>query len=197
MKATCPICSSPTVRRGAFCSAECRNAHRREVYRAEVAAEGRVRDTSRMGGLRLPPAIDRLRASLTHLPNGCQIRTTNCGAKGYSRITVDGKQILCHRLMWEHENGSIPDGMVVMHRCDNPPCCNPEHLTIGSLADNNRDMWAKGRGRLTPPAWRKIPLADHAEIKARLASGESKTSVALTYGVSRQAIGYLARRWAA
>lgn len=149
------------------------------------------------GGLRLPPAPDRLAASLTETSTGCLIRTTNLSRGGYSRMTVGGRQMLCHRLAWEFAHGPIPAGMVVCHACDNPPCCNPEHLFLGSIGDNNRDMWTKGRGRLTPPKWRKVPLSEHAAIKARLAVGESRTSIALSYGVTRQAIGYLERKWAA
>lgn len=151
----------------------------------------------RRGGLRLPPAPDRLAASLTETSTGCLIRTTNLNKSGYSRMTVNGRQMLCHRLAWEFAHGHIPAGMVVCHACDNPPCCNPNHLFLGSIADNNRDMWTKGRGKLSPPEWQKVPPSEHAAIKSRLAGGESKTSIALSYGVTRQAIGHLARKWAA
>ena len=147
------------------------------------------------GGLRLPPAIDRLHASLIEQEQGCQVKTTNRNRAGYSRITVDGRQVYAHRLVWEHHNGPIPDGMVVCHRCDNPPCCNPDHLFLGTIADNNADMWAKGRGVLTPPTWRKIHTEDHGDIKARYAAGQSKQQIADAYGVTRQAVHYLLKKW--
>lgn len=58
-----------------------------------------------------------------------------------------GRLVGTHRVAYEFFNGPIPDGMVVMHSCDNPPCCNPRHLSLGTQADNLHDMFRKGRAR--------------------------------------------------
>lgn len=62
---------------------------------------------------------------------------------GYG-ATSGGEQ-LAHRASWRHYNGPIPKGMQVLHRCDVPACVNPEHLFLGTAADNHKDKVAKGR----------------------------------------------------
>jgi len=58
--------------------------------------------------------------------------------------------VVAHRLSWELANGPIPDGLFVLHRCDTPRCVRPEHLFLGTKADNTADMMAKGRQVLPP-----------------------------------------------
>lgn len=64
---------------------------------------------------------------------------------GYGRLTVKGKTYRANRLAYEFFVGKIPKGFIVCHRCDNPPCCNPEHLFLGTHADNMIDKVSKGR----------------------------------------------------
>lgn len=73
------------------------------------------------------------------------------GSKGHGRIRVAGKLESPHRLMWEEENGPIPDGLWVLHECDNPPCVNPAHLFLGTRSDNMLDAAAKGRLHVEKP----------------------------------------------
>jgi len=74
---------------------------------------------------------------------------------GYGKFQVKGKPLLAHRFMWELEQCEIPEGMCVLHRCDNPSCVNPRHLFLGTRQDNIKDMTTKGRsghplGELNP-----------------------------------------------
>lgn len=75
----------------------------------------------------------------------CWLWTASKTARGYGKLRVDGKQAYAHRVAYELTNGAIPDGLVICHHCDNPPCCNPAHLFMGTQGDNMRDRDAKGR----------------------------------------------------
>lgn len=67
-------------------------------------------------------------------------------AKGYGSFDIKGKSVIAHRQAWqlEHEQ-PIPADMMICHHCDNPPCCNPRHLYLGTRATNMRDMWRRKR----------------------------------------------------
>ena len=63
----------------------------------------------------------------------------------HGSVTYHGRRIVAHRLAWTLARGPIPAGLLVLHRCDNPPCCNPDHLYLGTQRENMRDAAAKGR----------------------------------------------------
>jgi hypothetical protein len=80
------------------------------------------------------------------MPNGCLEWTGNLGRGGYGSIKVQGKTLSTHRFAWTLVNGPIPDGLQVLHHCDNPPCCDTEKcLFLGDDFDNMADKIAKGR----------------------------------------------------
>jgi len=79
-------------------------------------------------------------------PNNCWLWVAS-KTGGYGRFRIDGKVRKAHRVSWEIHNGSIPNGLCVLHNCDNPPCVNPGHLWLGTQEENILDMKRKGRGR--------------------------------------------------
>ena len=93
--------------------------------------------------------LERLERTFTSLnENECWVPTLKpTTPEGYRTLSYrDQPAIRAHRLAWEAHNAEpIPEGMVVMHTCDNPGCCNPFHLTIGSHKDNVQDCIRKGR----------------------------------------------------
>lgn len=67
---------------------------------------------------------------------------------GYGQVYFKGRPgRKAHRVAWERTYGPIPEGMGVLHKCDNPPCINPDHLFLGTPEDNVQDMFKKGRQR--------------------------------------------------
>lgn len=110
---------------------------------------------------------------------------------GYGQMTEGGRVVGAHRVAWELANGPIPPGLEVCHSCDNPPCCNPDHLFLGTHAENMTDAGRKGR------AWRRGDQneanANHrlsdiqvAAIRQRYAAGGvSQRSLAREFGVTQ------------
>lgn len=100
-----------------------------------------------------------------------------------------------HRLSYEAFTGQIPDGMMVLHKCDVPACCNPEHLFLGTSADNSADMKAKGRqARGDGNGRAKLTESDVRDVLQRLAAGEKQQSIADSLGVEQQVISRIKRR---
>ncbi len=106
--------------------------------------------------------------------------------RGYGRVRWQGKARLAHRVAYELTHGQAAD--CVCHRCDTPPCCNPEHLFDGTRADNNRDMTAKGRhGAVVSPGY-TLRGEEHQRAKLTQAIAERIRAVYVLGGVTQRAL---------
>lgn len=128
----CAVCSTAFAKRArdsqkqwarrSFCSCACANVVKK-AKGLEAAFWGKVVKTQ----------------------GGCWEWTTPRDAQGYGHIQHNGKRYKAHRLSYLLNVGPFPAEQVICHRCDNPPCCNPEHLFAGTQSDNAQDMVRKGR----------------------------------------------------
>lgn len=118
-------------------------------------------------------------------------------SKGYGMLQKiggsKGKGILAHRLSYIIHKGEIPDGLVVMHACDNPACVNPDHLSVGTQSQNILEAIAKGRKK--PPKLPHFTGVDHPgakfteqDIRDIRAQGMNDTVLAKKYGVAASTI---------
>jgi hypothetical protein len=114
---------------------------------------------------------------------------TGATIRGYGSTRVAGQPWVASRLMWTWANGPIPDGLDVLHHCDNPPCVRPDHLFLGTARDNTADARAKGRlslGSHQPLA--KLNEAKVIHIRGYLDNGGTLTGIASRFGVSSSTI---------
>lgn len=120
----------------------------------------------------------------------CWIWQGSRDGDGYGTVYFRGSAQLVHRVSWILLKGEIPDGLFVLHRCDNPPCLNPDHLFLGTQLDNMQDCAKKkrlirdgehnGHHKLT---WDQV-----REIRKQLIEGKSAYSLSLFYGVTKTSI---------
>lgn len=115
---------------------------------------------------------------------------------GYGHIGVGGKTRLAHRVSWQLHYGNIPDGLFVLHHCDNPSCINPTHLFLGTAKDNMRDMVNKDRSAKKSRAYKsrntKLSQSDVQDIRLLYDTGDfSQAEIAESYGISQRYVSYI------
>lgn len=186
----CPICGSAfrvdpsqiKYGRGIYCSVTCQGAGRRS------GAEGRFWSrVDRSGG-----------------PSACWPFMGCRDSQGYGKLVIAGTGWLAHRYASTLADGPIPEGIQVLHHCDNPPCCNPAHHFRGSNNDNVADREAKGRTSTSPRnVGSKHPLSKLTEVQVREMRERYQpgyggyTRLAREYGVSPKTVGQIVKgkRW--
>lgn len=185
--------------------------------RCECGREGTVLGQSLVRGLSRscgclqrdirPSNAERFAACLSApTPNGCIEWRGTLSPKGYglfSRIDAKPRIARAHRLAWEMANGTIPEGLRVLHKCDNPPCVNVEHLFLGTDADNTHDAMRKGRLKPFPVradnrgsrnGQAKLNEENVAVIRRALERGITRREISEFYRISRAVVDGIAWR---
>ena len=132
-------------------------------------------------------------------PDSCWPCTERLNRDGYGVISLDGRDVLAHRLalelsLWR----AIGAQEVVRHLCHFRACCNPAHLAPGSVADNNRDTFEAGRtARGEKSGKAKLTQEQIEAIRREFRSGQNYKALAAAYGISSRQVYYIARgeRW--
>lgn len=151
----------------------------------------------------MKPLADRLWSHVDRSAvDGCWPFTGATQPFGYGIIGVGSRlagSMLAHRAAFTVTNGPIPPGMCVLHACDNPPCCRPDHLFLGTHADNMADMATKGRAGVLPSEQypravltakqvEEIRSRRHPGEQHRTGSGLTVRELAAEYGVTHPEI---------
>lgn len=149
------------------------------------------------------PAQMRFWPKVKVMDSGCWEWMGSKDKDGYGSFSFEGighRKQRAHRIAWIMEMGAIPEGMFVLHHCDNPSCVNLLHLFIGTPMDNVRDMIEKGRDRHPSGeenGQSKLNKEQVLEIRKLISNGELQKDVAERFNVSHQVISDIVkrRRW--
>jgi hypothetical protein len=133
--------------------------------------------------------------------NGCWRWVGFIDRDGYGVLGAPArknKNLRAHRVAWLLHNGPVPPGLWVLHHCDNPPCCNPKHLWVGTPRENALDMIRKNRHGAPKGAKHyaaKLTAAGVRDARKRFKQGETLTALAIEYQVSTSTLGEAVHRY--
>lgn len=126
--------------------------------------------------------------------NECWDWTKSKSPKGYGITGMYGKVFQAHRLAYTLSVGPIPDGLLILHSCHNPSCCNPNHLRPGTANDNTQDMVQAGRAMDGEKSTAKLTNSQVLEMRALFETGNySQEELAGRFGVGRQNVSCIVR----
>jgi hypothetical protein len=163
---TCKVCGIEIEEARTYCSYSCRNTGVHGIeFEYRISESGCWECTS-------------------HKPSG---------SKGYIEIWIHGKRWIAHRYFYTMFKGNIPKDLIVMHSCDNRRCVNPDHLSLGSLGENNTDRHKKGRSSVgeSRPASK---LTEEDVIAIREEKILSISEIAKKYKMSYQSIWRIVKK---
>lgn len=127
-----------------YCSVKCKVENQKgKLPKFTPFVKGRISPFKGIG----PSLIELYEKYVIKNESGCWNWSGNKDKNGYGNFFYRGKAIRAHRASWIINNKEIPNGLFVLHHCDNPPCTKIDHLWVGNSLDNNHDMIKKGRNR--------------------------------------------------
>ena len=179
LRCSVPDCSSP-VRTKGFCK-----LHYQRVWR--VGSPHVSRPCLRLS----TPAKFRFYAVISEDPDSCWGWRGFTDRGGYGKMRVGNTNISAHRVSWTLHMGPIPQGKMVLHRCNNEPCSNPRHLYLGDHLDNMADRLTAGH-YLSGEAHFGVKLSDRGVQEVRSSTGTYK-QIAKRFGISASQVGNIRR----
>jgi hypothetical protein len=133
--------------------------------------------------------FEQLSKRVNRLESGCWAFDSPYNTpKGYYRARWKNERVLVHRLMWELFVGPVPDGKMILHRCDNTGCINPFHLRVGTNADNIKEAAQKNR------MVHKLSLPEVRQILKLRGCGLSQREIGKTFGITGTNVGRIWRK---
>jgi hypothetical protein len=195
-EAICQRCNKeflydPWIDAGIYCSRECYKAPKKESrFEWDKATEEQ----------KIQRIKESFEKNVVRSEHGCWEWTGSKQSNGYGRmgLSIKGRRLIPHRVSWMIHNGEIPPGLFVCHKCDNPPCCKPEHLFLGDSRANSKDKYDKNRGMLGDThVSSKLTSHQVIEIKKLLKEDITHESIAKKFNIGRGCITAIAlkRNW--
>lgn len=133
----------------------------------------------------IPLTTEEIEAWTIPVPEaGCWIWVRGTDSCGYGKTYVHGKHVGAHRASYEAFKGAIPDGLEVLHSCDTPACCNPDHLSVGTHQQNSHDRVRRGRSARLVGAHNPSARLDEESVRLIRSHKGSHSSAARAFGVS-------------
>ena len=127
--------------------------------------------------------------------DGCWEWQASQDTQGYGNFMIDRRARRAHRVAYELWHGVDPGEQLVLHACDNPACCNPQHLSLGTHQENMRQMSDRKRSAVGEAVHQsKLTAKNVLDIRARAAKGEKQAALAREYGVGETTLSYIVRR---